>query len=279
MRRSTSWMRGAFTAASPPLLIASATSVVGASRTATLRDLPTSPEFIFNATNVETGTLWRFSRNYMADWKVGRIENAYVRLADAVAASAAFPPFLSPYVLGVGPRDFRRVYSDDPRLLSDIPLTDGGVYDNLGLETIWKSYRNALASDAGGAVENDPSPARNWFGHSKRVIEIAYAQGSKLRKRQLIASYNAPPGDAAKRNGAYWGIGSDIKNYHLRSALPAPFDRTTELARLGTQLRPFGKKREERLINWGYAICDAAVRKHFGQPNDPPAAFPYAGGV
>ena len=104
---------------------------------------------------------------------------------------------------------------------------------------------------------------------------VASAASSKLSG---VAS-DAPPGDAASRNGAYWGIGSDIKNYHLRSALPAPFDRTSELARLGTQLRPFGKKREERLINWGYAICDAAVRKHFGQPNDPPAAFPYPGGV
>src|SRR4051812_12944813 len=29
---------------------------------ATLQDLPARPEFVINATNVETGTLWRFSR-------------------------------------------------------------------------------------------------------------------------------------------------------------------------------------------------------------------------
>ena len=46
----------------------------------------------------------------------------------------------------------------------------------------------------------------------------------------------------------------------------------TRLARLPNGL-------QERLVNWGYAICDTAVRKHFGQPNEPPAAFPYAGGV
>jgi NTE family protein len=30
-----------------------------------------------------------------------------------------------------------------------VVLTDGGVYDNLGLETAWKSSRTVLISDAG----------------------------------------------------------------------------------------------------------------------------------
>src|SRR4051794_8421284 len=37
---------------------------------ATLQDLPTDPpgpRFVINATNVQTGALWRFSKNYMAD--------------------------------------------------------------------------------------------------------------------------------------------------------------------------------------------------------------------
>src|SRR3954452_1727543 len=38
---------------------------------ATLADLPASPQFLINATNMETGTLWRFTRRSMADWKVG----------------------------------------------------------------------------------------------------------------------------------------------------------------------------------------------------------------
>lgn len=251
---------------------------------ASIRQIPTRPQFIFDATNVETGTLWRITRDYMADWKVGRIESAYVRLAEAVAASAAFPPFLSPYVLGVRPADFKTVYREckDRRLLSDIALTDGGVYDNLGLETIWKSYRNVLVSDASAALQSDPRPARNWLSHSGRVIGIGYGQAASLRKRQLIASYKAPDGDTNKRRGAYWGIGSDIKNYHFGDALEAQHERTEKLAKLGTQLRPFrffSKELDERLINWGYAICDTAVRKHFGQRNDPPAKFPYPGGV
>jgi len=48
------------------------------------------------------GVLWRFSKSYMADWRVGRIESPRVPLADAVAASAAFPPVLSPFTMELG---------------------------------------------------------------------------------------------------------------------------------------------------------------------------------
>jgi NTE family protein len=33
------------------------------------------------------------------------------------------------------------------------------------------------------------------------------------------------------------------------------------------------------LINWGYAVCDAALRKHVAPNLGPKPAFPYAGGV
>lgn len=246
---------------------------------ATLQDLPARPEFVINATNTETGTLWRMSRALMADYKVGEIDDPGLSLADAVAASSAFPPVLSPYVLRVKPADFSRRFTKDERLLSDISLADGGVYDNLGLETVWKAYRNVLVSNAGAQLDPDPSPSRGLISQFKRAIDIIYGQVGSLRERQLIASFKAKQGDRGWRRGTYWAIGSDVSHYHFPGALPAPLDRTTELARLPTQLRPFGKALDERLINWGYAICDTAVRKHFGQPNNPPATFPYPGGV
>jgi len=75
----------------------------------TLQDLPSDqegPRFVINATNVQTGALARFSRPYIADYKVGIIENSRLRLSDAVAASSAFPPFLSPFTLKVDRFDF-----------------------------------------------------------------------------------------------------------------------------------------------------------------------------
>jgi NTE family protein len=246
---------------------------------ATLQHLPGKPEFVINATNVETGTLWRFSRAVMADYKVGEIDQPTVPLASAVAASSAFPPFLSPSLLRVGPNDFSRVATKDKALLSKINLADGGVYDNLGLETVWKAYRNVLASDAGAALQTNPSPPATWARQAKRDIDIIYGQVSSLRKRQLIASFKAKEGERGWRRGTYWGIASDVTHYDLPGALPAPLDRTTELARISTRLARLSDELQERLINWGYAICDTALRKHFRQPNDPPAQFPYPRGV
>jgi NTE family protein len=246
---------------------------------ATLQDLPGRPEFVINATNVETGTLWRFSRAVMADYKVGEIDRPTVQLASAVAASSAFPPFLSPSLLRIRPQDFSRIVAKDRALLSNISLTDGGVYDNLGLETVWKAYRNVLVSDAGASLQPDASPPEAWARQAKRDIDIIYSQVSSLRKRQLIASFKAREGERGWRRGTYWGIGSDVAHYDLPSALPASHESTLELARISTRLKRLSAETQERLINWGYAICDTAVRKHFRQANQPPAQFPFPRGV
>ena len=64
---------------------------------ATLQDLPDTPRFVINATNVQSGALWRFMKPYMRDYRVGEVKNPRIPLAQAVAASSAFPPVLSPF--------------------------------------------------------------------------------------------------------------------------------------------------------------------------------------
>src|ERR1051326_4424774 len=63
---------------------------------ATLQSLPAKPRFVINASNVQSGALWRFSKPYMRDYRVGEVKNPTVSLAQAVGASSAFPPVLSP---------------------------------------------------------------------------------------------------------------------------------------------------------------------------------------
>ena len=71
---------------------------------AILETLPLDrPRFVINATSVQTGDLFRFSRPYMADYRVGRMMNPKIELAVAVAASSAFPPVLSPLKLELDP--------------------------------------------------------------------------------------------------------------------------------------------------------------------------------
>jgi NTE family protein len=248
---------------------------------ATLQDFPADkegPRIVLNAMNVQSGVLWRFSRPYMADYRVGQVDSPRVDVAVAVAASSAFPPFLSPLRLELDPRQVKAVLGTDlhrPPFTTRAILTDGGVYDNLGLETAWKRYRTILVSDAGGAIVSEGSPRRDWPRHTYRILTLIDHQVRSRRMQQLINSYRLPPNDLDHRQGAYWGIRTDISAYGLRDALPAALSRTIALAETPTRLQAMPAELQERLINWGYAICDAAVRRFAFTQLPPPTGWPY----
>jgi hypothetical protein len=95
-----------------------------------------------------------------------------------------------------------------------------------------------------------------------------------LRKRLLMASFDAKNDDPLKRLGTYWGIRTDIAKYQLPDALPCPKEKTLTLAATPTRLKRLDGVRQERLINWGYAVCDTAMRRHVAATATR-GAFPY----
>ena len=238
-----------------------------------LQALPDTPRFVFNATNLQSGVLWRFSKPYMWDYRVGRIDNPTERLAVAVAASSAFPPFLSPLKLKLDPAAFVPGSGTDletPDFRKQPVLTDGGVYDNLGLETAWKRYMRILVSDGGGHVSAKTEIANDWPRHLQRVLGVIDSQVRALRKRQVIGGFKA-----GLREGAYWGIWSEIADYGADGALPCPDQATKKLARTATRLAKLPPAQQRRIVNWGYAICDAGMRTHVATGAPAPDGFPY----
>jgi NTE family protein len=106
-----------------------------------------------------------------------------------------------------------------------------------------------------------------------RVMNVIDNQVRSLRKRQLIDGYQA-----GIRDGSYWGIRSNTGDYRLADPLPCPPDKTRELAAVATRLSGIPEQLQQRLINWGYAICDTAMRK-WVTPAAAAGSFPYPGGV
>ena len=212
-----------------------------------LQDLPDKPRFVFNATNIQTGS--------------------------------AFPPILSPVELHLDPADFdpaQRGPRHEPPYTTDVVLADGGVYDNLGLETAWKRYTTILVSDGGGKMGPQPKPKHDWARHAYRTLGIIDTQVRNLRKRQVVGGYLN--GD---RHGTYWGIRSHIGDYGPPAgSLPCPDASALRLAQTATRLAHMDDTVQERIINWGYAICDAGMRR-WVEPDAPaPTDFPYpAAGV
>jgi NTE family protein len=252
-------------------------------RKSKLSALPIDPRWVINASNLQSGALWRFMAPYMRDWKVG--ENKHtdkVTIAQAVAASSAFPPVLAPATFEFDDSDFTPGSGGPgsnnlqrPPFTTDVQLADGGVYDNLGLETTYKRYQTLLVSDAGAPFKPAKDVPRNWAGLGKRVIDVVDNQVRALRKRLLINSF-----ETGSRFGAFWDIDADISVFSAPGKLPCPHAQTLKLAAIGTDLGEKDDKTQERLINWGYAICDASVRSWLDTSLPAPSAFPYpASGV
>jgi NTE family protein len=240
---------------------------------ATLQDLPDAPRFVINAMNVQTGSLFRFMKPAIRDWRVGQVLAPRVPLARAVGASSAFPPILSPVRLrfrpGVWAATPGATLCREP-FTTDVHLSDGGVYDNLGLETAYKRYRTLLVSDGGLMMSPEDEPKSDWARHSLRVLNLIDNQVRSLRRRQLMGALLS-----GVRSGAFWTIATPITGYGLPSALPVRPETTRAMAGEPTRLARLADETQERLINWGYASCDAALRRYVDDKLPAPPGFPY----
>lgn len=257
---------------------------------ARLADIPSfekgkTPRFIFYATSLQTGSSVRIEKKRLADYRVGEIPNPNLSVARTVCASSAFPPVLSPVELKVDAalwRDFpdgAAPLAGRQDLKSRLLLTDGGVYDNMGLEAIWDRCSTVLVSDAGAPLDADPVPPTDWTRQAIRVLDIVTDQTRALRKRWLMQQYQqahaAPIEDATRpptKRGTYWGISTRIDAYGIPDAMTTDNEKTRELQDIRTRLNEFTSREQGRLINWGYALADAGMRRYVlpGEPFPPP---------
>jgi NTE family protein len=239
---------------------------------ATLQDLPDQPRFVLVASNMQNGAVWRFSKPYVGDYRFGLVRWPELPLATAAASSAATPPVLSPMRLNVDREAIDSAeHSDSPSGdRTEVFLTDGSVLDRLAIETAWKRYSNVLVSDGSGKLAVHQEPPTDWRRQSVRVLELMDWQARSAQKRQLIESFRS-----GVRKGTYWGIASSVQDYMLPDALPCPVERTRELAEVPTRFKELDTRLQERLINWGYAVCDTAVRRHYFLSAPPSPGFPY----
>lgn len=239
----------------------------------TLNDLPDNPTFVFNTTNLQTGRNCRILREYIADYRIGKLSGLNLKLASAVAASSAFPPVLSPVVIstkggtwsawkkpdGQPDEDKANVFLHDPNYTRKLNLTDGGAYDNLGLETVdnAKNYQTLFVSDGGAPFNIEPIANALWASQILRVLDIATDQARGLRKRALFAEANR-----GTIKVAYAGVKPPNVPYKAKAHLPASEAVGNKLAAIRTRLDPFSDEEQGELMNWGWRQMDLAVRTY-----------------
>lgn len=188
-----------------------------------LVDLRERPQLIITGTELTAGRAFRFSREFIGSWDFGYAPTPPdMRVATAVAASAAAPPFVPSLQLptrGLGLREAPDV----------LTITDGGVYDNLGIEWFqgWTAGRRPAAAVAAQdlIVVNASGPLGRVTHHLRglralnRMRKVQYAQTQATRVRWLVAEL-----EAGRQQGLYFGIVADPRRYRLPAPSLAPID-------------------------------------------------------
>ena len=247
-----------------------------------LTALPQEPDFVFCATDMVFGVNWIYTRERAGDFQAGYCTTKLdaIGIAHAAAASACFPPVFKPISTLVDPGSFSDGLAKGPdadRCRAEIRLSDGGVYDNMGLEPAWKGVATLLVSDAGGPFEF--APDRGTIADIKRYPDIMGNQARALRKRWLIDSYNSGIGPGGKPGfgGTYWWTGGTRVEYDKTDTSGYSKTTATMIAHIRTDLNTFTAAESAILENHGYLMTDVALKVHvptLWRPS-PPARAPY----
>ncbi len=253
---------------------------------ASLSDLPETPVWWINATSFESGKNWRFSKREMGDWRFGRHYAPPFSLAQAVAASAAVP-----YAIGALRFALPRSgwYATDPATRKPlnaieppadaIHLWDGGAYENLGLEPLYKPAQGLLGcnflicSDASGPLSTTPAHhLRTLFNGrlaSPRLFDIASDQIRALRSRMFVGSIGR-----GEIQGALLRMGNTARSLDVKSGRTGVESRYDDFlsdadvavaASHPTDLNALSIEAFDRLARHGYEVADHTLTTYIPQ--------------
>lgn len=247
----------------------------------TLNQLPTTPRWTINATCYETGKNWRFSQSRMGDYVTHYVVNPMFPLADAIAASAAVPGLIGPLVIRTKDYEWHALQTNGELTPVVTPakryeLWDGGVYDNLGLESLYKPTEG-LRSEVDFIIVSDAS-AQLEFAHrtlwrtlkpghrALRLVNVATDQVRALRARSIVAEFTRTSGC-----GVYLRMGNTSDTIYAAAKQETPnfsFMKETAVKRatgMSTTLRQLKLEEYEALLRHGFEVADATLCSR--QPN------------
>lgn len=200
-------------------------------------DLPLTPLWSINCTTFETGNNFRINQKQMGDYKIGYVSHPQMSISDAISASAGFPVLIGAYKLSIDDYKWATLLKKAESHSSSLPspalkdweflhLWDGGVYDNLGLEALYKiSDGGHLTGDLDFLIVSNassPSSYRKWdnlfsLRNLRQLLDINMDQVVSLRSRDVIDYF------LRTQKGYYVQIGSKKKHIFAfsSSSLPA----------------------------------------------------------
>ena len=133
-------------------------------------------------------------------------------------------------------------------------LTDGGTYDNNGVEAVWDDAKAIFVSDGGGTFDSQWKDF--WLWRLRRYPAITDSRTRVLQKRWLFAAARAGMLDAA-----IWGLAEpEWWNHDEELVTSYPQDLILDvISQIRTDLDAFSEAECKVLENHGYFMAEAAV--------------------
>ena len=244
-----------------------------------LNDIPLEPRWVLNATTYESGKNWRFiPQRRMGDYVVNYVEKPCIPLTDAMAASAAYPSLIGPLVLNTKKFSWFKFEGGNqiptqPRF-KRLHLWDGGVYDNLGAEALFKIQDNdkyqddfnfLVVSDASNAIETRKHPIWFWK-RAYRLMIVAMDQVRSLRARTLnnyFETHNSSGvylkiGNTGGKILGAVGIDNELINKLTKNSLPLKDAKSAEDFK--TTLRKLTDAEYDLLYRHGWEVANFTLQ-------------------
>ncbi len=218
---------------------------------ATLQQLQAGPRIYLNATNLTTGNLFFFVAGgglpaEMGEHELGTVRAEQFPIARAVAASSAFPPVFPPLKLT------REEYSPAHNV-DYVTLTDGGLYDNLGINPALRTRNKVdylLVSDGGKPFANDAHPTEDSVIVLKAGLDIMMEQIRGLEFDRIEHRHKA-------------GVGPKPLWFSIDSIEGEAQDGDAAFASsISTNLKALSATERKVLARHGAALVEARIRRY-----------------
>lgn len=219
-----------------------------------LEALESGPRIYLNATNLATGNMFFFvagggahAKAEMGEHELGVVQAPKFPISRAVAASSAFPPVFGPLRLDPD------VYPP-AQAVGYVTLTDGGVYDNLGVNPGLRVDHNNLnyliTSDGGKPFANTAEPTESGAVVLKAALDIMMEQIRGLQFDRMQHRHMAGRGPKP----LWFSIDSRVG---AASASDATF-----ASAIGTNLKRLSKDEMELLQRHGASLVESRLTQY-----------------
>ena len=218
------------------------------------------PRWVAIATELRTGSAYYFGRRDAGSYRIGKVDPGQIPVAHAVAASAAYPLLLP--ALDEVPTFEKRDGSLGPQRIT---LTDGGIYDNLGLSPLWPDRDPKISI----GVERVDVIVACRAGYGLRTVEPSIFV--RARMFASFATVHARAQNATmqrlfdlKRSGELIGFALPYLDQDDGALLYPPADlvRRAEVAGYPTDFNAMPADWIEKLSKRGEQLTLAVIREH-----------------